>query len=324
MATTNVSLPRYGEPPFDPNGQWSRSWYRFFEALSQVAGGGNVPDLSAIIAAITELRGQIQEQAITPSDITAQLALARLQGLEEWVMGLSKGPDLSQYVLFQTLQDVLSAYAPLSALAAYAPLASPGLTGIPTAPTAALATNTTQLATTAFVQNRLAEPPAIGATTPGSGAFTTISASGAITPSQTAGIVGTTTNNSPNAGSVGEIIANQGLLVAMTSTVVANITSVPLTAGEWNVVGNLEFTPAAGTTFTQAVASFNSVSATNQAPPARAVGNYSAPAGSIQTMNLPPLNFKLAAPATIYLVAVASFTGGTLTASGFIRAQRPR
>jgi hypothetical protein len=97
-----------------------------------------------------------------------------------------------------------------------------------------------------------------------------------------------------------------------------------LTAGEWNVVGNLEFTPAAGTTFTQAVASFNSVSATNQAPPARAVGNYSAPAGSIQTMNLPSLNFKLAAPATIYLVAVASFTGGTLTASGFIRAQRPR
>lgn len=315
MATTQTSLPSYREPPFDANGNWSRSWWRFFESISKTIGGGNVPDLSAIIAAITELRSQIQEQAITPSDITAQLALARLQGLEEWVMGLSQGPDLSQYVLLQTLQNVL---------AAYAPLASPALTGLPTAPTAALATNTTQLATTAFVQNRFAEPPAIGATTPGSGAFTTISASGAITPSQTAGIVGTTTNNSPNAGSVGEIIANQGLLVPMTSTVVANITSAPLTAGDWDVVGNLEFTPAAGTTFTQAVASFNSVSATNQAPPARAVGNYSAPAGSIQTMNLPSLNFKLAAPATIYLVAVASFTGGTLTASGFIRAQRPR
>lgn len=35
---------------------------------------------------------------------------------------------------------------------AYAPLASPGLTGVPTAPTASLGTNTTQLATTAFVQ----------------------------------------------------------------------------------------------------------------------------------------------------------------------------
>lgn len=36
--------------------------------------------------------------------------------------------------------------------AAYAPLASPALTGTPTAPTAAPGTNTTQLATTAFVQ----------------------------------------------------------------------------------------------------------------------------------------------------------------------------
>lgn len=37
-------------------------------------------------------------------------------------------------------------------LAAKAPLASPALTGTPTAPTAAPGTNTTQLATTAFVQ----------------------------------------------------------------------------------------------------------------------------------------------------------------------------
>ena len=38
------------------------------------------------------------------------------------------------------------------ALALKAPLASPALTGTPTAPTASLGTNTTQLATTAFVQ----------------------------------------------------------------------------------------------------------------------------------------------------------------------------
>ena len=36
--------------------------------------------------------------------------------------------------------------------AAYAPLASPALTGTPTAPTAESGTNTTQIATTAFVQ----------------------------------------------------------------------------------------------------------------------------------------------------------------------------
>lgn len=41
-------------------------------------------------------------------------------------------------------------------MSGYAPLASAALTGIPTAPTAAAATNTTQLATTAFVQGELA------------------------------------------------------------------------------------------------------------------------------------------------------------------------
>ena len=46
----------------------------------------------------------------------------------------------------------LSAYLTTSAAGTtYAPLASPTLTGIPVAPTAALSTNTTQLATTAFV-----------------------------------------------------------------------------------------------------------------------------------------------------------------------------
>lgn len=43
-----------------------------------------------------------------------------------------------------------------AALDLKAPLASPGLTGVPTAPTATLGTNTTQIATTAFIQNAIA------------------------------------------------------------------------------------------------------------------------------------------------------------------------
>ena len=42
-------------------------------------------------------------------------------------------------------------YASTASVAAKAPLASPALTGTPTAPTASVGTNTTQLATTAFV-----------------------------------------------------------------------------------------------------------------------------------------------------------------------------
>lgn len=47
-------------------------------------------------------------------------------------------------------------------LAAYAPKASPALSGTPTAPTAAAGTNTTQLATTAFVQNAVSTAVAGG------------------------------------------------------------------------------------------------------------------------------------------------------------------
>lgn len=49
--------------------------------------------------------------------------------------------------------------------AAFAPLASPALTGVPTAPTAAPGTNTTQLATTAFVEALLASPAFTGTPT---------------------------------------------------------------------------------------------------------------------------------------------------------------
>ena len=47
--------------------------------------------------------------------------------------------------------------ATTTAASTYAPLASPALTGVPTAPTAAANTNTTQVATTAFVQTELTD-----------------------------------------------------------------------------------------------------------------------------------------------------------------------
>ena len=50
-----------------------------------------------------------------------------------------------------------SKLATATAASTYAPLASPGLTGVPTAPTAAANTNTTQIATTAYVQTELTD-----------------------------------------------------------------------------------------------------------------------------------------------------------------------
>ena len=50
-----------------------------------------------------------------------------------------------------------SKLATSTASSTYAPLASPALTGVPTAPTAAANTNTTQVATTAYVQTEIAD-----------------------------------------------------------------------------------------------------------------------------------------------------------------------
>ena len=54
-----------------------------------------------------------------------------------------------------TLPNNTGTVALTSDLSTYATLASPTLTGVPAAPTAAAATNTTQLATTAYVQTEL-------------------------------------------------------------------------------------------------------------------------------------------------------------------------
>lgn len=62
-------------------------------------------------------------------------------------------------------------------LSAYAPKASPAFTGTPTAPTAAAGTSTTQIATTAYVQNAIAN------LTPGTGGITGIKVNGStVTP----------------------------------------------------------------------------------------------------------------------------------------------
>jgi hypothetical protein len=57
---------------------------------------------------------------------------------------------LSGFSTFVSAADATEAAARVAADALKAPLASPALTGTPTAPTAALGTNTTQVATTAF------------------------------------------------------------------------------------------------------------------------------------------------------------------------------
>lgn len=212
------------------------------------------------------------------------------------------------------------------ALTSLAPLASPAFTGVPTAPTAAAGTNTTQIATTAFARTLFAAPPALGSTTPAAVSATTITASSTITPNQTAGIVGTTTNNNANAGSVGEYQTANTLTTAATTGTPLNATSISLTAGDWDVNGLVQFNPAAGTVTQTIIAGISTTSATFVATPFfQAVAiTPAATASAGNIIEAPMTRISIAGTTTVYLVAQANFTVSTMTVSGIIRARRIR
>ncbi|WP_069264008.1 hypothetical protein [Burkholderia vietnamiensis] len=196
-------------------------------------------------------------------------------------------------------------------------LSAPAL-GAATATTATAGDNTTKVATTAYVQTAVA----------GGGnaaSFTTINASGLITPSSTAGIKGTATNDDAVAGSFGDYKENSTSGTSVTAAVATNATSIPLGAGDWEVTGMLQVVPAGTTVVTQAAVSISTTSATLGSlgsTLSTPLSNYGA--GVTFALGGPTVRIKLPAPATVYLVGSVNFTTSTCTVNGFIRARRPR
>jgi hypothetical protein len=93
MATTSISLPNYREPLQDAQGNVSRSWWLFFQGLAKVVGGGQVPDLSTIIAVLTDLTKQVQDQAFELPDTGIHdlaVAVSELAGRLEGTQNVTK------------------------------------------------------------------------------------------------------------------------------------------------------------------------------------------------------------------------------------------
>jgi hypothetical protein len=104
----------------------------------------NSPEFTGIPKALTAAAGTNTTQLATTAFVMAAIAAlvasspAALDTLNELAAALGNDANFAATIT--------------SALALKAPLASPALTGTPTAPTAAAATNNTQIATTAFVK----------------------------------------------------------------------------------------------------------------------------------------------------------------------------
>jgi hypothetical protein len=140
--------------------------------------------------------------------------------------------------------------------------------------------------------------------------------------------VGTNTNDSATAGNVGEEVRSVLLVgsgVGLTTGVAANITTISLTAGDWDVEGivcqSADVGASVGT-----IAGW--VSASSATWPG--VGEGSAQlqlafvAGANNAIATGSKRFSLTATTTIYLSSYSYHSGGTNLAYGTIRARRVR
>ena len=143
-------------------------------------------------------------------------------------------------------------------------------------------------------------------------------------------IPGVTTNSSAPTGYIGEYVESTvalGAAVSLTTGVVTNITSISLTAGDWDVSGVILMDSGATTNVTRVTAGISSTSATADITKgyySHIHAGYVPGGGQFRAMPLNTSRFSLSGTTTIYLVALANFTVSTCIAYGTISARRVR
>jgi hypothetical protein len=137
-----------------------------------------------------------------------------------------------------------------------------------------------------------------------------------------ASIQGTTAGGNATVGYVGETISSQILQASPTSfsnNTPANLTSINLSAGDWDVYGNIHFS---GTTAQVGLAGLNT---TPNTLPDKSLYNDIAGLSTATDLGLcaPMQRFNVSTTTTVYLVGVVVGTG-TLVGSGLLLARRVR
>lgn len=142
-------------------------------------------------------------------------------------------------------------------------------------------------------------------------------------------IPGTATNDDAGAGKVGEFSSANlasGSAVSLVTGTAKDVVTLSLTAGDWDIWGDVNFAPAGTTTITQIGAWVSLATGTFPTLPASGVQNLNATltTGAAQTLGTGMLRVSLSATTTVYLSAIASFGTSTMSAYGIITARRAR
>ena len=140
-------------------------------------------------------------------------------------------------------------------------------------------------------------------------------------------LAGTTSNDNAPSGTYGEFVSSYvavGSPVALTTATEANVTSISLTAGDWDVEGNVNIAGATAT-YTQGQAAISTTTATLSTDGSEVYSGAGFTLLSVTDgITLPRKRISIAATTTVYLVAKATFSAGTMGSYGGITARRVR
>ena len=144
-------------------------------------------------------------------------------------------------------------------------------------------------------------------------------------------VTGTTTNDNAAAGEVGQYVSSTivlGSAVGLTTSTPADITSISLTAGDWDVDASLWFGGNGATTVDYFRGSISATSATLDDTPDRFSSTVKSGATVFgvanENISVGTTRFSLASTTTIYMVADTSFGVSTCSGYGTLRARRMR
>jgi hypothetical protein len=139
---------------------------------------------------------------------------------------------------------------------------------------------------------------------------------GAMQPKQ-----GVTDGSDAAAGNLGEYLFASGSGVGLGNGTPTNVATLALTAGDWDVSGNVQF--VATGVLTRVTAGVSTVSGDYNRWSTTVSGTLGS--GSSQQIGTGgAVRVSVAAPTTAYLVAATTFTSGGVTADGTIWARRAR
>lgn len=141
------------------------------------------------------------------------------------------------------------------------------------------------------------------------------------------GIIGTTTDDDAAVGSVGEYIEASAAdgTISMTANTAKTVAYIALSPGDFDVYGNISFTPEASTTISQIL---GGISVSADTMPMNTADIFSLnttfQTGAELVNQAPPLRVHVSASANYYLIAQCNFAVSGLSTGGRIWARRRR